>query len=44
MKTNLTREEAIEWIKSDSPLLNDCDDAIVIFLEYIFDIKEQELK
>ena len=38
------RAEAIKWIKSNSPMLNDCDDAVAIWIKFFFNLTEEDLK
>lgn len=38
------RQEAIKWIKSNSPYLNDCDDAVGIWIQHFFNLTDEDLK
>jgi len=38
------RSEAIKWVKSNDPLLNDCDGAVDDWIKHFFNLREEELK
>ena len=38
------KQAVIEWIKSPSPMLNDCDDAVADWIKHFFNLKESDLK
>jgi len=44
IENNLTKDNlravALDWIKSDSPFLNDCDDSVTKWIIYFFNLEE----
>ena len=41
---DILRSEAIKWVKSNDPLLNDCDGAVDDWIKHFFNLREEELK
>ena len=42
--TNNLQSDAIKWIKSNSPYLNDCDGAVSNWIKHYFNLTEEDLK
>ena len=38
------KQLAIRWLKSNSPYLNDCNDAVAIWIKHFFNIEDGDIK